>query len=442
LDRALRSVKFFLILTSIFLTIVFSIISIYLNHRNANRILIDSYALTTENTARAIAFSLKIGDLNLAQARISDLKGVTQAEKVVVFDPAGVELIRVPTFSMGGAAALSCQHDSLSKEINYSGQSIGSISVCYEPLPFHFSNADVSTLIWFVLAFGILFILVFKLIESRFSEIRTLFNEISTMDPKTSELLESNVRYSENKILVRSLNSMISRIKKYENDLEKFRLAEMFASVATQVSHDIRSPLSALEIAISTTDIPENRKRILQQVAVRIRNVAEDLLGRSREYRIQNAEPISGKPAEIVNVVKIVNEIIQENELAAGKINCDLPSELVQVKANEVDLGRIVSNLVNNARESAFQERALKVNVIIREYKNRVSLSIQDNGRGIPADVLPKIGERGFTNGKTHGNGLGVSFAKAKLLEWGGDFQILSKENEGTLVTLNFVKMS
>jgi signal transduction histidine kinase len=65
-----------------------------------------------------------------------------------------------------------------------------------------------------------------------------------------------------------------------------------------------------------------------------------------------------------------------------------------------------------------------------------------DNGKGIPADVLSRSGEEGFSFGKSNGNGLGVHFAKRKMLEWGGDLQISSHAGRGTMVSLSFATLA
>jgi len=63
-------------------------------------------------------------------------------------------------------------------------------------------------------------------------------------------------------------------------------------------------------------------------------------------------------------------------------------------------------------------------------------VAIQDNGKGIPDEVIHRVFEREFTSGKAEGSGLGLYQAK-KAVEWsGGQLQIESKVNEGTKVTI------
>ena len=74
----------------------------------------------------------------------------------------------------------------------------------------------------------------------------------------------------------------------------------------------------------------------------------------------------------------------------------------------------------------------------LRKYSSKTQLVVIDNGIGIPSHVLSRIGDEGFSFGKENGNGLGVSFAKRKMIEWGGTLQISSNVGVGTMVTLTF----
>ena len=76
------------------------------------------------------------------------------------------------------------------------------------------------------------------------------------------------------------------------------------------------------------------------------------------------------------------------------------------------------------------------------DYGKKIVLYLKDSGKGIPADVLHKIGQQGFTSGKQNGNGLGLFFAHSKIKEWGGALDISSNPELGTMVTVTFIKRS
>jgi hypothetical protein len=71
-----------------------------------------------------------------------------------------------------------------------------------------------------------------------------------------------------------------------------------------------------------------------------------------------------------------------------------------------------------------------------------VFISVTDNGKGIPADILPKLGNAGETYGKPHGTGLGLHHAKLCLQQWDGSISITSVEGQGTKVLLTLPRLT
>ncbi len=61
-----------------------------------------------------------------------------------------------------------------------------------------------------------------------------------------------------------------------------------------------------------------------------------------------------------------------------------------------------------------------------------LTIKIIDNGKGIPPDILPKIRQGGMSVGKKEGCGLGISGAIQNIKSWGGNYDIQSKEGQGT----------
>jgi hypothetical protein len=59
---------------------------------------------------------------------------------------------------------------------------------------------------------------------------------------------------------------------------------------------------------------------------------------------------------------------------------------------------------------------------------------VADNGKGIPKEILERLGERGFTHGKPGGSGLGLYHARSTFALWGGSLSIKSSVGRGTTV--------
>jgi hypothetical protein len=67
---------------------------------------------------------------------------------------------------------------------------------------------------------------------------------------------------------------------------------------------------------------------------------------------------------------------------------------------------------------------------------DRAILSIEDTGRGIAANLIPSIMDRGVSYGKTEGSGLGLFHAKTQVESWDGMLSIESTPDEGTTVKI------
>jgi signal transduction histidine kinase len=223
---------------------------------------------------------------------------------------------------------------------------------------------------------------------------------------------------------------------------EKSRQAELLAlaSLASQVAHDIRSPLAALEVVMhESSRLPESLRVLTRSAIGRIRDISNNLLEKKR-LNLPNAEIKSAKN-EVHLLSCIVESVVSEKRTQFRSrhkvsINFELNAESYGVFANvdSTELKRILSNLVNNAVEAINEEG--KVEISLSASDQTVIITIKDTGKGIPAQVLKVLENEGGTFGKALGNGLGLSHAKRMLNAWGGEVQIRSEVNVGTEVNL------
>lgn len=228
-----------------------------------------------------------------------------------------------------------------------------------------------------------------------------------------------------------------------ENEIQKQLLAEQekFTELATQVAHDIRSPLAALNTAIKyLPQLPEQERIILRSAVERINDIATNLL---HEYK--HAE-ISEKETGIHSwlVVPFIESIVTEKRLqwdgSGMTLQTTFSDEAYTTFANVelVEMKRVLSNLLNNAAE-AVNEKAGRIHIQVGVHDKQVDIKIIDNGCGIPAEKLPTI----FTDKKTtkeKGYGLGLSHAKQTIERMQGTIGIESIIDKGTTITVTLPK--
>ncbi len=227
--------------------------------------------------------------------------------------------------------------------------------------------------------------------------------------------------------------------------MEKLNLAtrnKIAVEIAQQVAHDIRSPLAALEVAAGdVSHLPEDKRILIRGAVGRIRDIANSLLDRNRP---SGAEVFSSaqEPAAAQLLSSLIESLVTEKRLqfrSRSRIEIEVwldgASYGIFAKVQPVIFKRVLSNLVNNAVE-AFGDGPGAVRVNMSASGGRALVSVQDNGKGIPSEVLSKLGQRGETHDKAGGSGLGLYHARISAESWGGALELSSSMGTGTTATL------
>jgi signal transduction histidine kinase len=210
---------------------------------------------------------------------------------------------------------------------------------------------------------------------------------------------------------------------------------------ASQVAHDIRSPLAALEVASADiSQLPEDKRVLIRTAIGRIHDIANCLLERHR-VPAGNSATSAGETVSPQVLTSLIEPVISEKRL-----QLDLrPRILIELRLDAsyapfaavqpTEFKRMISNLLGNAVE-AQEEDSGAVIVGLSSSNGEVILKVQDNGKGIPSNVLARLGRRGETHGKAGGSGLGLFHARTCAESWGGRLDIASEPGKGTTVTV------
>lgn len=229
-------------------------------------------------------------------------------------------------------------------------------------------------------------------------------------------------------------------------ELEKGRV---LADLARQVSHDIQSPLSVLNLITYNLDIPSEKLSLMKASVQRINEITDSMLITSRniptaesKLNLNNFALESGIQTTVI--VPLVESLILEKKTEfRAKTNVTIELEVADTdlisNISGTNLSRLLSNLINNAVEAIILNGRVKVCLRASEDYNVITIS--DNGMGIAGDVMKEIGHKGVSIGKKGGNGLGLFNAKLLVAECGGQFEIHSVSGSGTLVTVKLPRI-
>ncbi|MBF0311964.1 MAG: hypothetical protein HQK52_01030 [Oligoflexia bacterium] len=232
-------------------------------------------------------------------------------------------------------------------------------------------------------------------------------------------------------------------ILKFQDERSKMYIIQ---SIGQQVSHDIRSPLTALISSARTWIhlLPEEERITVRSQIQRIQDIANDLLKRRKEIQSgkTSLDAISISPQMLSSCIE---EIVTEKRMNFRQF-LDLHIEAITdqtygifANINLTEFKRLLSNLINNATES-YDDKKGRVEISLSQDDLNAVITVKDFGKGIPIEILAKLGVVGVTHGKdgskNSGNGLGVAHAKKTVESWGGQFKIDSVIGMGTSVQL------
>ena len=268
------------------------------------------------------------------------------------------------------------------------------------------------------------------------------FDNLSVLEKDhVLKLLPKEVRNNYDEIFLSILKTRKIRGQEIE--------AKRLQTLQTQVSHDIRSPLAALDGAIQDIAIlPEQTRILIRSAVYRINDIANLLTANSGVYGTlqENYPLISGdlqKPSRRkILLSSLIELILSEKRLEyrsrlAINIETTLAAPLYGIFAfiNDYEMKRVISNLINNSIEAM----ATDVSVRTEAEKDGTSVTIvvSDNGEGINSHLLAKLGNPGVTYGKQNGSGVGLFHAKSIVEQWAGRLEIISSRKKGTEVRIH-----
>jgi signal transduction histidine kinase len=218
-------------------------------------------------------------------------------------------------------------------------------------------------------------------------------------------------------------------------ELNKYQaIADAQELMSLKLAHDIRSPLSVLNLLggkMQTNNVEIDE--LFRQATNRINDIANDLLNKKNSTRS-------------VDLIKCIHEIVDEKKLLYENIEFSIDHQIntqFHCQLDQSELRRIISNLLNNSIEALLlankEKKTIEINVI--RSKDICSLEIKDNGTGISKENLAKVGTKKFSFGKEKatesGSGIGIYSAIEYLRANGGDFKITSVAGEYTTVHIS-----
>jgi len=226
------------------------------------------------------------------------------------------------------------------------------------------------------------------------------------------------------------------------------RLERIRRDFVANVSHEMRTPLTAIRgyaetlLSGALSDDENNRRfvEVIQAHAIRLNNIASDLLTLSDlESGRRDVEPGPVSVEEAVNTALLTVEAearIRGVKLVRGNVSNAI------VTGHALRLEQALVNLLDNAVKFNKPGGEARIDAGPAPDGN-VTITVSDNGRGIPSDELPRIFERFYRVDKARsrevgGTGLGLSIVRHVVERMEGIIKVESRFGKGTTFTISF----
>ncbi|MBI4905396.1 MAG: HAMP domain-containing protein [Acidobacteria bacterium] len=228
-----------------------------------------------------------------------------------------------------------------------------------------------------------------------------------------------------------SFNQMAGRIEQLVASQQRLLL---------DVSHELRSPLARLNVAVELargTDRPNAELDIIQQQADRLNALVGSLLQVSRA----EADPAALR-RERVDLRALVQDVSEDCRIEAEHANCSflIPAgSAVEIEADPELLRRALENILRNAIRFSPPDEAIDVTI---QEAAAIEIRVRDRGPGVPEHSLPFLFDAFYRVEGQHvqGSGLGLSIARRAVELHGGRISARNT-HPGLEVSLSFKRL-
>ena len=225
------------------------------------------------------------------------------------------------------------------------------------------------------------------------------------------------------------------------------RLEHMRRDFAANVSHEIKTPLTAIKGFVETlrhteVDDPGEAERFLEIIEKhvnRLSAIIDDLMQLSRIEQDSLGEEIFLRDCRLDALLKNAALLCQESAVAR-QVTIDIHcQDDLTIAADAPLLEQAVLNLMDNAIK--YSAGGGTITVTARETDTATRIAVADNGPGIPQKHIPRLFERFYRVDKARsrrigGTGLGLAIVKHIIQAHGGDIEAASEIGKGSVFTI------
>ena len=212
-----------------------------------------------------------------------------------------------------------------------------------------------------------------------------------------------------------------------------------WGEVARRLAHEIKNPLTPIQLSA---------ERLEHKLASKLNAPDAEMLRRATNTIISQVSAMKTMVNEFseyaraptlnlveVNLNKLIEDVLALYETMGVAVTMKLEPALPAVMGDATMLRQVLHNLLQNAQDALEGRSNPAIVVSSLTQKDKVKLSVMDNGEGFPLEMMSRVFEPYMTT-KRHGTGLGLSIVKKIIEEHRGNIKIENQQQGGACVTI------
>ena len=255
--------------------------------------------------------------------------------------------------------------------------------------------------------------------------------------------------------LGKSINAMSDKLEKtikqlrdtnieLEKDIEeKSKIDEMRKSFISDVSHELKTPIALIqgysEGLLENVNTDEESRKFYAEVILDETNKMDKLVKQLLELMKLEYGKREFKDTKF-NVVEVEKEVVRKSKvmLEEKQVNVQIKySGEIMVLADDFYIEQVITNYLTNAIKHVEEIQGLKeisIENVVDVEKNKVRVKVFNTGKNIKEEDITRIWNRFYKvdesrNRKDGGTGIGLSFVRAIMNNYGNQYGVMNKEN-------------
>jgi two-component system NtrC family sensor kinase len=285
---------------------------------------------------------------------------------------------------------------------------------------------------------------------------------------KANELLQK--QKEEIEFQKRNVEGTLSELKSTQSQLIQSEKMASLGELTAGIAHEIQNPLNFVNnfSDVNKELLVEMKDEMNKGNLAEANEIANDVIANEEKINhhgkradaivkgmLQHSQSSTGKkePTDINALCDEYLRLSYHGLRAKDKsfnvtMKSDFDASLEKINIIPQDIGRVILNLLNNAFYAVDEKKVLRqaqddssyeptVSISTKKLNDKVQIIVNDNGKGIPQNIVEKIFQPFFTTKPTgQGTGLGLSLSYDIIKAHGGELKVETKENEASQFTI------